>query len=231
ERAAASAAHRRAVDRAAQRTAALPRGGAACRNLIETSGAKRMRRPIASRRESAEQPFKYPLERAFAEPDWTRLPGYRKVTRADWESALWQRKNTVKSLAELKEALGKLLPDDLAAGIERDQRERATMSLLITPHMINTLDERDLSADPLLRYMLPAFGDRRTDWPSHPRASRDSLHESVMWVVEGLTHRYPTKVLAEMLSTCPQYCGHCTRMDLVGHSVPPGQTAPSALAA
>jgi lysine 2,3-aminomutase len=41
-----------------------------------------------------------------------------------------------------------------------------------------------------------------------------------MWVVEGLTHRYPTKVLAEMLSTCPQYCGHCTRMDLVGNSTP-----------
>jgi lysine 2,3-aminomutase len=27
-------------------------------------------------------------------------------------------------------------------------------------------------------------------------------------------------VLAELLSTCPQYCGHCTRMDLVGNSVP-----------
>jgi lysine 2,3-aminomutase len=25
-------------------------------------------------------------------------------------------------------------------------------------------------------------------------------------------------VLAELLSTCPQYCGHCTRMDLVGNS-------------
>ncbi len=41
-----------------------------------------------------------------------------------------------------------------------------------------------------------------------------------MWVVEGLTHRYPTKVLAELVSTCPQYCGHCTRMDLVGKSTP-----------
>jgi lysine 2,3-aminomutase len=41
-----------------------------------------------------------------------------------------------------------------------------------------------------------------------------------MWVAEGLTHRYPTKVLAELLSTCPQYCGHCTRMDLVGNSTP-----------
>jgi len=69
-------------------------------------------------------------------------------------------------------------------------------------------------------YMLPVFSDRRTDWPSHPHASRDSLHEHDMWVAEGLTHRYPTKVLAELLPTCPQYCGHCTRMDLVGNSTP-----------
>ena len=75
-------------------------------------------------------------------------------------------------------------------------------------------------ADPVRRYMIPVASDRRTDWPSHPHATRDSLHEHDMWVAEGLTHRYPTKVLAELLSTCPQYCGHCTRMDLVGNSTP-----------
>jgi lysine 2,3-aminomutase len=168
----------------------------------------------------AEQPFKYPLQRPFEEPDWRRLPGYREVTKEEWESAVWQRKHTVKNLRELKEALGSLLPDALAEGMERDQRERATMSLLVPPQMLNTMDEGDLWADPIRRYMLPAFQDRRTDWPSHPKASRDSLHEAEMWVAEGLTHRYPTKVLAELLSTCPQYCGHCTRMDLVGNDVP-----------
>ena len=168
----------------------------------------------------AEQPFHYPLARDYAEPDWTRLPGYRGVTLAQWEDATWQRKNTVKNLGELKAALGEFLDDELLADIERDQRERATMSILITPHMINTMEERALREDPLRRYMLPAFSDRRSDWSSHPKAARDSLHEQEMWKVEGLTHRYPTKVLAEMLSTCPQYCGHCTRMDLVGNSVP-----------
>ena len=94
------------------------------------------------------------------------------------------------------------------------------MSLLLTPHMLNHMNEKDLWGDPVRRYMLPAFEDRMTEWTSHPKAARDSLHEADMWVVEGLTHRYPTKVLAEMLSTCPQYCGHCTRMDLVGNDVP-----------
>jgi lysine 2,3-aminomutase len=65
--------------------------------------------------------------------------------------------------------------------------------------------------------MAPMYSERETEFPSHPMASRDSLHESDMWAVEGLTHRYPTKVLAELIPTCPQYCGHCTRMDLVGN--------------
>ncbi|GAB3934659.1 hypothetical protein GCM10027614_08070 [Micromonospora vulcania] len=100
------------------------------------------------------------------------------------------------------------------------------MSMLVPPQMINTMvpfatpTTDALLADPIRRYMIPVASDRRTDWPSHPYASRDSLHEHDMWVAEGLTHRYPTKVLAELLSTCPQYCGHCTRMDLVGNSTP-----------
>ena len=169
---------------------------------------------------AAQQPFQYPPKRAFVEPDWRRLSGYREVTAAEWESALWQRKHTVKNLRELGEAFGPLLPESLLRGIERDQRERATMSILVPPQMLNTMNEQDLWNDPVRRYMLPAFEERDPEWPSHPRAQRDSLHEAEMWAVEGLTHRYPTKVLAEVLSTCPQYCGHCTRMDLVGNDVP-----------
>ncbi len=108
----------------------------------------------------------------------------------------------------------------MAHDIQKDQAERSTMSMLIPPHMINMMNEKDLAHDPIRRYMAPFFSDRDVRWPSHPKASRDSLHEADMWVAEGLTHRYPTKVLAELLSTCPQYCGHCTRMDLVGQSVP-----------
>lgn len=165
-----------------------------------------------------EQPFTYPLQREFVEPDWTRLPGYRHVSRSEWENASWQRGHTIKRISDLKQVLGPFLTDELAADIERDQHELATMPMLITPHMINTMDERDLVVDPIRLYMIPAFSDRNTRSPSHPKARRDSLGEAEMWVVEGLVHRYPTKVLAEIIATCPQYCGHCTRMNLVGNN-------------
>ena len=166
------------------------------------------------------QPYVYPPLGELAEPDWRRLPGFEDVSEAEWRSARWQRLHTVKNLGQLERVFGDLLPEDLVESIKRDQLERATMSMLIPPQMLNTMDEGDLWADPIRHYMIPAYADRHPEWPSHPYSQRDSLHEADMWAVEGLTHRYPTKVLAELLATCPQYCGHCTRMDLVGNSVP-----------
>ncbi|MGH3355853.1 MAG: lysine 2,3-aminomutase, partial [Nocardioidaceae bacterium] len=177
-----------------------------------------------------EQP--YPYQRTeLVEPDWTRFPGWHDVTVQEWESAQWQRAHCAKNTRQLRQVLGDLVDERFFADLERDQAERATMSMLLPPQMLNTM-ARDAErsgagslteafyADPVRRYMLPVFSDRRTDWSSHPHATRDSLHEHDMWVAEGLTHRYPTKVLAVILPTCPQYCGHCSRLDLVGNSTP-----------
>jgi lysine 2,3-aminomutase len=172
------------------------------------------------------QPYVY-RRQELAEPDWQRFPGWAGVTPSDWESAQWQRSHCVKNVRQLRQVMGPGLDETFLADLERDQGERATMSLLLPPQMLNTMapglapsDPAFTDAfysDPVRRYMLPVFSDRQEEWASHPYAQRDSLHETEMWAVEGLTHRYPTKVLAELLSTCPQYCGHCTRMDLVGN--------------
>jgi lysine 2,3-aminomutase len=171
------------------------------------------------------QPYLY-RRRPLTEPDWRRLPAWREVTERQWADVQWQRSHCVKNLRQLRGVYGDLLAERFYADVERDQAERATMSMLLPPQMVNTMvpdavpSTEAMYADPVRRYMLPVFTDRDPVWPSHPYASRDSLHEAEMWAVEGLTHRYPTKVLAEVVPTCPQYCGHCTRMDLVGNSTP-----------
>jgi lysine 2,3-aminomutase len=167
---------------------------------------------------AADQPYEYPLKREFVEPDWRRFPGWKDVTEQDWESALWQRRNSIKNIKDLRKVLGDKVDEALIADIEKDQKQFATMSILVPPQLMNCMDLDNLQDDPTRCYLLPAASDRHPEWANHPEASRDSLHEAEMWAVEGLTHRYPTKVLAEMLSTCPQYCGHCTRMDLVGNN-------------
>jgi lysine 2,3-aminomutase len=176
------------------------------------------------------QPYSY-RRVELVEPDWTRFPGWREVNATQWADAQWQRSHCVKSVAQLRAVLGDLLDEACYADLALDAQTHATMPMLLPPQMLNTMAlgasvggpgslAGAFRADPVRRYMLPMAADRDADWPGHPFASRDSLHEAEMWPVEGLTHRYPTKVLAELTSTCPQYCGHCTRMDLVGTSTP-----------
>jgi lysine 2,3-aminomutase len=174
---------------------------------------------------TAYQPYEYRRRELF-EPDWRRFPGWRTVTDAQWRDLKWQRMNSIKNVRELRDVLGAQIDDRFYADVQADQAQRATMSMLVTPQVLNTITPdavpgtEALYADPVRHYIVPVLADRHPRWPSHPRASRDSLHEAEMWPVEGLTHRYPTKVLAELVSTCPLYCGHCTRMDLVGPSTP-----------
>ncbi|MEP6630862.1 MAG: lysine 2,3-aminomutase, partial [Lapillicoccus sp.] len=117
-----------------------------------------------------EQPYAY-RQRELVEPDWTRLPGWAHVTRAEWVDAQWQRAHCVKNVRQLRDLMGDLLLDDLYADLERDQAERATMSMLVPPQMLNTMvpatDEpmpaaggaytAAFRADPVRRYMLPVF--------------------------------------------------------------------------
>ena len=179
-----------------------------------------------------DQPYVY-RHHELAEPDWRRLPGWRDVTAAQWRDAQWQRAHCVKTPRQLRDVVGPQLGERFFDALAEDQARHATMSMLIPPQMLNTMAPRSSGAeytdaflaDPIRRYMLPVAADRDAHWPSHPYAQRDSLHETEMAVTEGLTHRYPTKVLAELVTTCPQYCGHCTRMDLVGTSTPQVQKA------
>ena len=78
--------------------------------------------PREAHAHASEQPFRYPLQREFVEPDWTRLPGYRDVSAEQWESAQWQRAHSVKNLKELKQAFGLHLGDELAGFIRFDGR-------------------------------------------------------------------------------------------------------------
>src|SRR3954466_1433736 len=113
----------------------------------------------------------YPYRRVeLVEPDWTRFPGWRDVTAEEWASVQWQRSHCIKNVRQLRELLGDLVDERFFADLERDQAERATMSMLIPPQMMNTMASQALEgltgpgsltdalyADPVRHYMLPVF--------------------------------------------------------------------------
>ena len=84
------------------------------------------------------QPYAYHRS-GLAEPDWQRFPGWSQVTTAEWESVQWQRAHCVKNLRQLRAVAGPGLDESFLADLERDQRERATMSMLVPPQMLNTM--------------------------------------------------------------------------------------------
>src|SRR4029453_11986534 len=84
------------------------------------------------------QPYEY-RRVPLVEPDWTRFPGWGHVTAPQWESAQWQRVNCVKNIKQLRAVMGDLLDDAFYADLETDQQRLATMSMLVTPQMLNTM--------------------------------------------------------------------------------------------
>ena len=91
----------------------------------------------------------YPYQRVeLVEPDWTRFPGWKDVTAEEWASVQWQRAHCVKNLRQLRELLGDLVDERFYADLERDQNERATMSMLVPPQMMNTMAPYAVPAGP-----------------------------------------------------------------------------------
>src|SRR4051812_14105820 len=90
----------------------------------------------------SEQPYVY-TRTELVEPEWRRFPLWREVSSAQWRSAQWQRAHCVKNLRQLRELYGDLLGEAFYADVERDQAERATMSILLTPQMLNTIVPSD----------------------------------------------------------------------------------------
>jgi len=68
---------------------------------------------------AAGQPYAY-RRRALVEPDWTRLPGWRGVTREQWESAQWQRAHCVKNVRQLRAVLGDLIDEHVDRDVLAD---------------------------------------------------------------------------------------------------------------
>ena len=100
--------------------------------------ARRTPPPVAPPSSRLEQPYAY-RRRELVEPDWRRLPGWRGRHRRGVGSAQWQRAHCVKNIKQLRAVMGDLVDDRFYADLERDQAERATMSMLVPPQMINTM--------------------------------------------------------------------------------------------
>ena len=135
-------------------------------------------------------------------------PGYwadQNVSPEDWNSAKWQLKNRVSSLAEIEKHL--TLSEEERAGILLTGTKLATA---ITPHFFNLIHPTDPNC-PIRRQVIPRIEETYTD----PSEMADPCGEDSHMPVPGLVHRYPDRVLFLVTDRCASYCRYCTRSRVV----------------
>lgn len=143
---------------------------------------------------------------------WRGIPGYRQVSREEFQTHHFQQKHSITNVRQLRETLGGLAPDGFYADLE-DGMKHAPMALRVSPYLLSLIDWSAPLHDPIRTQFIPL---RSQQQPDHPMLRFDSLNEQGDSPVEGLTHRYRDKALFLPLTSCPVYCRFCTRSYAIG---------------
>jgi len=145
---------------------------------------------------------------------WRTIPAWKDVSAEEFGDHMWQMKNSIKKVEQVKTVLGELCSEEFYQDM-LDGQHKTPMNIRITPYVFALIDWKDPVHDPLRKQFLP-IGSQFL--PDHPYYEADSLHEDVDSPVPGLTHRYYDKVLFLPTTICPVYCSYCTRSRLIGGS-------------
>jgi len=133
------------------------------------------------------------------------------VSEKDWYDWRWQLRNRITSLREVRKYLD-LTPDEEAVMNLKDFPFR----MAVTPYYFSLIDHANPN-DPVRLQAVPRIQETFVS----PADIRDPLAEEKDSPVQGLTHRYPDRVLLLITDQCAMYCRHCTRRRLSGETDSP----------
>jgi lysine 2,3-aminomutase len=131
------------------------------------------------------------------------------TTEGNWKDYTWQLKHSIKDVITFEKLTG-------IAFTEKEHQEFqkivSKFPMNITPYYASLIDKENYQNDPIFKQSFPN--------PEELKVSRydmsDPLHEDKDSPVEGITHRYPDRVLFLVSNRCSMYCRHCTRKRKVG---------------
>ncbi len=131
---------------------------------------------------------------------------WQDVSPEDWNDWRWQVRNRISSVDQLKQVI------DLNAEEEKGLEQcLQSFRMAITPYYASLMDPEDRNC-PIRKQAVPTGLEVRYS----DSDMADPLHEDVDSPVEGLTHRYPDRVLLLVTDQCSMYCRHCTRRRMAG---------------
>ena len=132
-----------------------------------------------------------------------------KADKSDWINWKWQLRHSIKTLEQFEYLTG--IEFD-AQEIEQLQQTFDKFPLSITPYYLSLIHRENYKNDPVFKQ---SFGSPE-ELITLKSEYLDPLSEDKDSPVEGITHRYPDRVLFHVSNICSMYCRHCTRKRKVG---------------
>jgi len=126
-----------------------------------------------------------------------------------WQDWKWQLKHSIRDIETFEELL------DIKFDLSEKEKLKETVKkfpLSITPYYLSLIDSADFRNDPIFLQSFPSPDELII----LDEELEDPLSEDTDSPVEGITHRYPDRVLFHISNICSMYCRHCTRKRKVG---------------
>ncbi|MCL2512214.1 MAG: lysine 2,3-aminomutase [Bacteroidales bacterium] len=133
---------------------------------------------------------------------------FPNASDAEWNDWKWQVKNRIETLDELKKHIQLTAEEE-----EGVKKSLTTLRMAITPYYLSLIDTNDPHC-PVRKQSIPTGAELYRSAAD----LNDPLHEDEDAPVEGLTHRYPDRVLFLITDMCSMYCRHCTRRRFAGQT-------------
>lgn len=134
---------------------------------------------------------------------------HSETTISHWKDWKWQLKNTIRTIDQFTKLTG------ISFDEEEHQSLKETMEkfpLAITPYYASLISKENFRNDPVFKQAFANINELTV----LNNELKDPLSEEKDSPVEGITHRYPDRVLFHVSNICSMYCRHCTRKRKVG---------------
>ncbi|MGQ8336571.1 lysine 2,3-aminomutase [Sunxiuqinia sp. A32] len=128
---------------------------------------------------------------------------------SNWKDWKWQLKNSIKTVESFEKLTGIKFHLDEKIRLEQTLNK---FPLSITPYYASLISSENYQNDPVF---IQSFASVNELTVLHNELN-DPLSEEHDSPVEGITHRYPDRVLFHVSNICSMYCRHCTRKRKVG---------------
>ena len=131
---------------------------------------------------------------------------YKDVPQNEWDDWKWQVRNRINNVEDLKKILELTEEEEENIG-----QVLSKFRVGITPYYASLMDKDDkncpvrLQAVPTIMETFEGESDLE-----------DPLSEDEDSPVDGITHRYPDRILFLITDQCSMYCRHCTRRRFAG---------------